>query len=407
MKIRFFLKILTVISVTLFFPAMSCLAAPALKTTVAPAVSKELEALLALIDSGGEAGFESSRIPALMNFVYASKPANTLYSAGNSFNANSAYGEFDINSGFDEFLKIAFNPDVPSYLLMPASKRLSHRKSVDGKKQPFPKLWQALPDLTDSVAVRGVEFIENTPDLFSGAYFAYDLDKLLILMKHEGRFVLLSISKQASISEVGKKGVILGPDENWTYLYSGQNGINRPGLGWVSSYMYDSYSVAVYAQLEKDRPGVRCGTFKWINAGWSKINMVKKEHIHSGLLRYAKTFKEIIENPVLPETDRIAEIYSQVRSYSLSRLQNKFYGYLNTLEARHRGDDSFPQKWFQEWFKSNRYLSRLKKEEMESLLMVEFIKHSLGRRSQIKMGNILGSVHPDPVLADTRLAYNK
>ena len=76
-------------------------------------------------------------------------------------------------------------------------------------------------------------------------------------MKHEGRFVLLAISKQASISEVGKKGVILGQDENWTYLYSGQNGINRPGLGWVSSYMYDSYSVWVNAQLEKNPHGDR------------------------------------------------------------------------------------------------------------------------------------------------------
>ncbi len=324
MKIRFFSKILTVIIIILFSPAMNCLAAPALTASVTPAVSKELESLLALIDSGRESGFESSRIPALMDFVYASKSANILYSTGDSFNANSAYCEFDINSGFDEFLKMAFNPDVPSYLLMPTSVRLSRWKSVGGKKQPFPKLWMALPDLNDSIAIRGVEFIENTPDLSSGAYFAYDLDKLLILMKHEGRFVLLSISKQASISEVGKKGVILGPDENWTYLYSGQNGINRPGLGWVSSYMYDSYSVGVYAQLEKNRPGVRCGTFKWINAGWAKINMVKKEHIHRGLLRYAKTFKEIIENPVLPGAAKIAEIYSQVRSYSLSRLQNKF-----------------------------------------------------------------------------------
>ena len=405
MKIRFFSKILTVIIVILFSQAMNCLAASALTASVTPAVSKELESLLALIDSGREAGFESSRIPALMDFVYASKPANILYSTGDNFNANSAYCEFDINSGFDEFLKMAFNPDVPSYLLMPTSVRLSRWKSVGGKKQPFPKLWMALPDLNDSIAIRGVEFIENTPDLSSGAYFAYDLDKLLILMKHEGRFVLLSISKQASISEVGKKGVILGPDENWTYLYSGQNGINRPGLGWVSSYMYDSYSVGVYAQLEKNRPGVRCGTFKWINAGWAKINMVKKEHIHRGLLRYAKTFKEIIENPVLPGAAKIAEIYSQVRSYSLSLLQNKFYSYLNTLEARHRNDYSFPQKWFQKWFKSDTYLSRLKKEEMESLLMVEFIKHPLGRRSQIKMGDILGSVHPAPALPTTHLAY--
>jgi len=406
MKLGFSIKILIVMIAVTLSPAWTSQAGEPAKAGVSPAVSKELESLLALLDSGQEAGFDCNRIPALMAFIYAPKPAGILYTTGENFNTNSAYGEFDINTGFDEFLKIAFNPDVPSYLLMPASIRLSHWKTIDGKQQPLPKLWQALPNLTDSIAIRGVEFIENTPDLHSGAYFAYDLDKLLILVKHDGRFVLLSISKQSSVSEVGKKGVILGPDDNWTYLYSGQNGITRPGLGWVSSYMYDSYSVAVYAQLEKGQPGVRCGTFKWINAGWSKINMVKKEHIHRGLVRYAKTFKEIIEDPVLPGVDEIAETYSQIRGYSLAQLQDKFHSYLSALETHHRNDASFPQEWFQEWFKSKRYLKQLKKEEMESVLMVEYMKHTLGRQSQIEMGDILGTRRL-PAGLDTRLAYNK
>lgn len=406
MKLGFSFKILIVMFAVAFFPAWACQAAGPAKVGVSPAVSKELESLLTLLASGQEAGFNCNRIPALMAFVYAPKPADILYTTGDSFNTSSAYGEFDINTGFDEFLKFAFNPDVPSYLLMPASIRQSHWKTVDGKQQPFPKLWQALPNLTGSMAIRGVEFIENTPDLHSGAYFAYDLDKLLILAKHDGRFVLLSISKQTSVSEVGKKGVILGPDDNWTYLYSGQNGITRPGLGWVSSYMYDSYSVAVYAQLEKGQPGVRCGTFKWINAGWSKINMVKNEHIHRGLVRYAKTFKEIIEDPVLPGADKIAETYSQIRSYSLIQLQDKFHGYLNALETHYHNDDSFPQEWFQEWFKSKQYLKQLKKVEMESVLMVEYMKHTLGRPSQIEMGDILGS-HRAPLWSDDQLAYKK
>ncbi len=399
------LKILLLIGVTLLGPTSHCPAAASTTVGVSSAISAEIETLLTLVDSGREAGFDSSRIPALLDFIYAAKPADIVYSAGDHFDTNSAYCEFDIKTGFAELLKIAFNPDVPSYLLMPASIRRSHWKSVDGKPQPFPKLWQALPHLTKPMAIRGVEFIENTPDINSGAYFAYDLNKLHILMTHAGRFVLLSISKQSSISQVGKKGVILGPDENWTYLYSGQNGITRPGLGWVSSYMYDSYSVAVFAQLEKDRPGIRCGTFKWVNAGWSKINMVKQDHIHRGLLRYANTFKEIIENPVLPTVEEIADIYAQVRESSLNQLQSTFYNYLNTLEARYHEDDSFPQKWFQEWFKSKDYLSQLKKEELESVLMVEFIKQTLGRQPQIKIEQFLSGRHPAPGLPGTQLAY--
>jgi len=377
-----------------------------LKAGVSPAVCKDLTTLLALLDTGGESGFGTQQIPALMDFVYASKPTNIMYSTGESFSSNSAYNEFDVRIPFDEFLKFAFNPEVPSYLLMPASVRHSHWKTVDGKQQPLPKLWQALPDLKESVAIRGVEFVENTPDTNSGAYFAYDLDRLLILTKDAGRLVLISMSKQASISDVGKKGIIVGSDDNWTYLCSGQNGISRPGLGWVDSYMYDSYSVAVYAQLEKGRPGVRCSTFKWVNAGWAKINMVKREHIYSGLERYAKTFKEILEAPVLPGADKIAEIYSQIRSYSLAQLQEKFSSYLNTLEARHRNDDNFPQKWFQEWFKSNRYVQMLKKEDMESVLMVEYMKNTLGRKPQIDLGDILRTRYV-PIESDTRIAYNR
>jgi len=406
MKIGFSVKIIVILAVT-FFPAWTCQAIEPAEAGVSPAVSKDLATLLALLDSGQDAGFDCNRIPALMAFVYAPKPADILYTTGENFNSNSAYGEFDINTGFEEFLQFSFNPDVPSYLLMPASVRHSYWKTVDGKQQPLPKLWEALPNLTAPIAIRGIEFIENTPDLHSGAYFAYDLEKLLILVKHDERFVLLSISKQTSVSNVGKKGVVLGPDDDWTYLYSGQNGITRPGLGWVSSYMYDSYSVAVYAQLEKGQPGVRCGTFKWVNAGWSKINMVKKKHIHRGLLRYAKTFKEIIEDPVLPAVDKIAETYSQIRSYSLAQLQDKFHSYLKALEAHHQHDDSFPRKWFQEWFKTSRYLQQLTKEEMESLLMVEYMKYSLGRRPQIEIGDILGDRLPSQPEPNNRIAYNK
>jgi hypothetical protein len=35
-------------------------------------------------------------------------------------------------------------------------------------------------------------------------------------------------------------------------------------------------------------------------AGWSKINAVKNHHIHNGMIRFAKSFKEILEYPSLP-----------------------------------------------------------------------------------------------------------
>ena len=74
MKFGFLIKMMIVIFAVTSFPAGTCQAAGPTKAGVSPAVSKELASLLALLDSGREAGFDSTRIPALMAFVHAPKP---------------------------------------------------------------------------------------------------------------------------------------------------------------------------------------------------------------------------------------------------------------------------------------------------------------------------------------------
>ena len=123
--------------------------------------------------------------------------------------------------------------------------------------------------------------------MFSGAYYKYDMYRTLVLFTYEKRKVLISISKQKDVSQVGNKGYILGSDDNWDYFYSGKPGLTIPGLGWVRSYMYDSYGINVYYQIDENNPVVRCATLRWIKAGWAKINVVKSHHIHAGLKRFA------------------------------------------------------------------------------------------------------------------------
>ena len=126
----------------------------------------------------------------------------------------------------------------------------------------------------DPVVVRGVETVEITPDINTGTYYKYDLDRTMILFKHQGRNVFVSLSRQKGQSEVGKKGVVVGDDEDWNYLYSGEKGINKTGLGWVDSYMYGSSSIILFYEPDPDNPMVKCAVFKWLRAGWKKINMV-------------------------------------------------------------------------------------------------------------------------------------
>jgi hypothetical protein len=66
--------------------------------------------------------------------------------------------------------------------------------------------------------------------------------------------VLISVSSQNDLSEVGKKGCIVGDDKNWNYLYSNETGLNKTGMGWVDSYMYYAHSVLIYVGDSSSNP---------------------------------------------------------------------------------------------------------------------------------------------------------
>ena len=76
--------------------------------------------------------------------------------------------EFNINADLRQVLKLSHSPDIPSFLLMPSSVRLSYWTEINGHQQPLPRLWQLLPDLQQTAVVKGIEHVENTPDIFSG-----------------------------------------------------------------------------------------------------------------------------------------------------------------------------------------------------------------------------------------------
>jgi len=100
----------------------------------------------------------------------------------------------------------------------------------------------------EPVIIHGLQHDSNTPDLTTGVYHEYDLKRTLIHLNHKGRRVLISISKQVNQSEVGKKGAILGNDDDWNYYYSGDTGSFKTGMGWIKSYVYDFFSVGVYVE---------------------------------------------------------------------------------------------------------------------------------------------------------------
>lgn len=347
---------------------------------VPESLSPGLMYLLDLADPAKHQSFQPAKIKKILEYVKSPKDAEALYYADLKLGSSSAYMDLDIRQHFDHILKYSFNPNFPGYLTSPSSTRLSLWNQVQGLDGQLPTLWDTVDNLEAPVIVKGIETIENTPDVFSGAYYRYQLYRTLILFKDNDRKVLISISRQTGTSDVGKKGYVLGSDDNWDYFYSGKPGLSIPGLGWVKSRMYDSYGINLYIEMDPAAPLLRCGVFKWIQAGWSKINVVKKHHIHNGIKRFAKSFKAIMEHPSLPGIDVLSDTFSKIKALSEDELRASMKTYLTILENHYGRDYRPPRRWSPQVFKNKKPWLQMSTEAMQSVLMVEFMKHAIGKR---------------------------
>jgi hypothetical protein len=234
----------------------------------------------------------------------------------------------------------------------------------------------ALPDSKPTI-IRGLQRDAITPDLTTGIYYEYDLNRTFILLNHKGRQTLITVSKQINISDVGKKGVILGNDDDWNYYYSGEPGSSKAFLGWVKSYIYDYFSVAVYVETGSSPSMFRTGVFQWIRAGSAGINFVLPRHIIKGIKRYAKSSKSVLESPKLPAPNQIASAYQQLSSLSQSDLREK---YMALQQARQSLAVQSGKIETNKIKKQDSYAGT-PKEQMVEELMLEYLKVVLGKPS--------------------------
>ncbi len=340
-----------------------------------------LEYLLSLTSKDKNEPVDLKLIQKMLDFVVSPKNSSSLYYTNKLFGSPSAYYEFDINTDLKSVLKYVYHPDIPSFAFMPSSVRLSYWTQVNGQKQDLPKLWTYISNYDCPVVIKGIEHLEITPDQFTGAYYKYDADKVLILCKFRKKNLLISISKQKDRSDVGRKGIVLGPDNNWDYLYSGRRGLSMPGLGWVSSYMYNSIGISFLYEVDSKK--LRYAAFKWLRAGWADINVVKNKHIHKGLIRYAKDLKMILEHPLLPEASKLAKLFSDFKNYPLEDMREKVKSHLTALKDRYNGNKFSSGKNFPKNLNIRKYLNQMTNKEMYALLVVEYMKSILGKNQYL------------------------
>ena len=343
------------------------------------AVYPGLDHLLALADPAEKIAFNPQLAAGVLDFIETPKRNDALYFANTLDGLTSAYYEFDISKSLATVAAYAFNPDIPAIATMPSSARLFQWTDARGNRQESPRLEQYLDELESPAVVQGIAYLEITPDLTSGAYYGYKSFQTYLLFKHRQHKVLVSVDRQAHVSSVGKKGYILGDDNDWDYYYSGKTGLTLPALGWVRSYMYDSSGINIYHEIDPNAPKVRCAMIKWLRAGWSKINMVQKKHIYQGLKRFAVPFKEILEHPGLPAPARMAYDLSRITGLSEADLASKMDIYAGLLEKRYHTGRQRGKKWPPDLFETKDHWRRLSREEKASALVIEYVKYAIGK----------------------------
>ena len=300
--------------------------------------------------------------------------------------ATGAYYEFDTRINFSSFLQYSYSSQIPSALTSPSSLRYSVWSGRQGESQKMPGSWKLVPPAGEPVIIHGAQCDTITPDLTTGVYYEYDLKRTLILLNHNGRQVLISISKQIDKSSVGKKGVILGNDDDWNYYYSDEPGSTKMGLGWVKSYIYDFFSVGVYVESGSSPSMVRAGVFQWIRAGWSGINFVQAEHIIKGMKRFARNSKTILESPNLPAPNQIASTYQRLSALPKNDLIERY----TALQQARQSLAVLSGKIETKEIKKQDPYAITPKEQIIEELMLEYFKITLGKSSLLGKKVALG-----------------
>jgi hypothetical protein len=355
-------------------------------------VAAGLSAWLDMVETGADSSFDPVKASAVVEFVSSSKEAAARSTALQMEALQPlAYYEFDLRHGFDRILGYAYHSGIPPHILSLSSIRYSYWKGGDGHPRPVPPLVVPEVGAAQPSVRHGVEHEVITPDLFSGAYYAYDLQRSLVVYRHEGRRVLISLSRQKDTSSVGRRGFVLGRDADWNYLYTPQEGLTLPGLGWVDSFMYGSFAAIVY--VETGPHTLRCGVFKWLQAGWKGLNMVKAEHILAGLERYAGTAQDILDNPRMPDPALIREVVARIEGLSEDQLRRGSRAYLMALHRVHGEAESFPRKWFDEAVVNGTYIASLRRPEMEAAFFLEYMKVALGKASLLGFEELLAAAY--------------
>jgi len=346
-------------------------------------VETGLTHLLALCASEQEAReVDLEKISAVAAFVRSASEMGTGTPQERDHSKGS-YIAYSIARSLPEIIRYTYNHRIPEGAINPSSVNYSYWKELPGSAKILPDIWKSLDVFSEPLFARGVRRESIAPDLHTGAYYEYDLQRAFIIYRQGTMRVVVSLSNQLGDSEVGRKGFIVGNDQDWNYLYTQAEGLNKSGLGWVKSKIYSFRSVCFYVE-DSARPGaVRIGVFQWLGAGWAGINLVDSHHIRNGLERYAKGLKGMLESERMPDARTLEHVYAALNKTQEDVLREKALDITRHIKRKAEQDHALREKGAIKEMNETDYVARLDKERLVSMLMREFVKYSLGKETPL------------------------
>ncbi len=347
-------------------------------------IEKSIDHLFKLLkDKDGQ--LDVAALEPMLSFVTTMQGSPKDIAPKRRFGSKGICLRTEVKSDLDKILRYFYNPNIPVALLCPAVLRLSgwHEDSEFLKRST--PLWEELPNLSTPILVRGREFEVNTPDSFAEAYYKYDLNRLIILLNYNGMKMAISISEQEDKSDVGRKGAILN-DKDWDYFYSGIEGLNKGGISWMDTFMYRSGAVQIFTELDAVEPKSSVFLFKWVKAGWASMNVVKRKHIYEGSLRYARSFRTVVESAsITPE--ELAEGMKSVKDLNESEIDALIKEYSKNFEVRFKNDPKMEKKEYAKIIANAGYAEVLDLEARKSILALQKLKGLMGMETLIDLNS--------------------
>ncbi|MBR9982537.1 MAG: hypothetical protein KFF50_16010 [Desulfatitalea sp.] len=334
-------------------------------------------------DSGGE-GLDRTAIAPVLDYI-GQAPELADYTPLERSEARGSFLAYTVDRPLAEVVRYVYNNRIPEGAANPSSIHYAHWTAVDGTPgRALPDIWEMLDSVPAPTVVRGVSREIIAPDLYTGTYYQYDLRRAIVLFRNGSQRVVISLSKQMGPSEVGRKGLIVGDDKDWNYLYTEDEGVNKAGLGWVKSRIYEFLSICIYME-DDTRPGaVKVGVFQWLGAGWAGFNMVDTHHIRNGLERYAVQFKAMMTSPDMPAPESLEHLHHALAQTDEGVLRATAYDVIRHIHSLAQQGESARERRTAEGVDPRAYVDGLSRDELVTVIMREFVKHRLGKASPLE-----------------------